>query len=115
MNVRYWIYGVLVLLLVVATLARFQDYVVEEDFLVYAHIPCQQGVTCFVTLCDDESVGCTQEAYSKAQILASRAPSCIYENDCGTYACTQDADCKIISCLGENLEEGEECSVSNEL
>jgi hypothetical protein len=92
--------------------ARFIQYEVEQDYIVYSYLPCDSDQeSCFVWDCDPAAEeDCDREPYRKVAIPAYNAPHCAYENDCEEFVCDPKLECENLICSDETLEEWEICN-----
>ena len=93
---------------------RYDQYVVQNNFITYAAVPCsEEEGTCFVMDCTlgvDE--GCDLTPYKKVELLASEAPKCVEEHTCEAFSCVEGSEtCTETFCSEETLEDGETCFV----
>lgn len=110
MKVQKIIYLVLAILFLATAVYRFIDYRINKNFFIYSAIPCNPAVhSCFLELCEDD-VECEQVPYSKIEISAKVAPTCILENSCEELSCNDVQNCEIIYCTDESLEDYEDCT-----
>jgi hypothetical protein len=102
---------VIIVLIIGAVWYRYQDYVVNENFILSVSTTCDTTTNnCFVADCSiDEDPECDQTPYSKIEILKRDAPSCLEEHVCENFSCTGINTCKETFCSDQNLEEGERC------
>ncbi len=104
--------SVLILVIFLGVLAfRFEEYLIARNYTLFAHVPCDASNTvCFSNICDYESdPECTEEIFSKVQISAREAPSCVVENNCDANICSH-VSCIQLSCNSDNTEDYEKCS-----
>lgn len=103
---------VLVGLVVLAAGYRYDQYVVERQFVVQGAVPCDPTTTqCFVADCNPaEDSECDDTAYAKAELPAMAAPDCLLENSCESFSCNGKEACTVTYCSADILEDGEKCS-----
>lgn len=93
---------------------RYDQYVVQRNFIIHAAAPCDSSEgTCFVADCspeDDET--CDLTPYKKVELLANKAPACLEEHTCASFACAAIDSCTETYCDEESLEEGEVCETA---
>jgi hypothetical protein len=106
------------IVLIIAILAiiigfRYQQYMVQRNFTLDVNVACVAGEQgCFAMDCSpEESEDCDTATYKKVNILASEAPQCLEEHSCEAFSCTGLANCSIILCDDESIEDGEMCSI----
>ena len=102
----------------VIILYRYEQYVVEKNFMVFSHIPCDTATqSCFQVDCDSaEDSTCDAFAYKKITLPAREASACIYEHTCDDFRCdSTSARCSITLCSEGVLESGERCTAQNSI
>lgn len=99
-------------LLVIGT--RYGEYVVQEDFLVMGTVTCDvASEACFVQDCDPNAdADCDASPYKKVVTRASETPSCLYEQSCTDFSCTDLHHCEVLMCSDATTDEGEVCAFS---
>jgi hypothetical protein len=101
----------LISVVLLTILFRFEQYEVEREYTVYSTVPCDQTIhSCFVWDCDPSDSECDQTPYSKIEIAANRAPECIAEATCEDFLCNETDGCFSSQCSVDTLEEGEFCT-----
>ena len=101
---------VFVIMLATSVVATFERYVIKKDYLIYAHVSCDPTInSCFYYEPEEgEEVEYYQKIYRKAYNIPLCDPE---EEDCDALTCpVGEAECEIVSCGEETLEEGESCS-----
>lgn len=100
---------ILIIFLGVVTF-RLEEYLIAKNYILFTHMPCNPSEgTCFSTICDPQDSTCSEEKYTKVQIFASDAPSCVVENNCDTNICNE-VTCTELSCTPATIEDYEKCS-----
>ena len=99
------------IIIVVICAYRYNDYVVNKNFLLVVNTSCNtyENGRCFVSDCQGSS-DCDITPYKKITIYAKVAPVCLGEHSCQNFSCTNTNNCKTEYCLTENVSEGEICS-----
>ncbi len=97
---------------------QYHKLLVQQDFIVYDVIPCNplEG-SCFVYLCEEGDEDCDDTPYAKIEKHASDIAVCVPTSNepCPALTCgPNDSMCEITMCSEENLEEGEECTVTED-
>lgn len=105
------LFWLLALLVVGAVVVRFYAYFINEDFDLYAQIPCNPAeATCFINDCDPSNEECDVTPFMFAEMSASKAPDCFEENNCVDFACPSDDEaCLVMECSEDVLYEGVIC------
>ena len=112
-KILMWVF---VVALIISVGATYYRYVVKRDYIIFAHVECDPKVeSCFYIPCEEGDIECVPadiEYYKKINKKAFNIKLCDSENpDCKPLVCQpNEADCEIISCSADNVEEGEECS-----
>lgn len=106
----------IVFVLAIATIVgyRYDQYVVQRDYLVDAAAPCDAAQqTCFVADCSSqEDAECDTTPYEKVELPGRLAPSCLLENSCEAFDCSTANDCSVTYCTPDGAEDGETCTQS---
>jgi hypothetical protein len=107
---------ILVLAIVGIVVYRYDQYVLNRQYLVDAAAPCDPALnSCFVADCSpDEDPSCDTTPYEKVELPGALAPGCLLENSCEAFTCTADNDCVITYCAAEDTEDGEICTTEPE-
>lgn len=117
--------SIAIAIIVGAVLATYLRYIYFQDYVIELSVPCDPASeSCFVYICDPEEEECTgnaEEDTSYYKLVARKAyniPYCDQESneDCGEiYTCSgNEADCEIILCNEETVEDGEVCTNSED-
>jgi hypothetical protein len=107
---------VLILLLIASVGATFYRYMIQKDYLIFAHVECNpQEESCFYYPCEEGDSECDPTAieyYKKITKKAFNIEICNTEDeDCNPLVCKNgEKDCEITTCTVDNIEEGESCS-----
>jgi len=107
---------VLILLLVVSIGATFYRYMIQKDYLIFAHIKCNpRSESCFYLPCTEGDSTCDSTAieyYKKITKKAFNIEMCnTADEGCNPLVCKNgEKDCEITTCSVDNVEEGESCS-----
>lgn len=106
------IIAVLLLLCTVVIVARFEEYVVRQNYMVNSYTDCDPTKgACFVADCDPQTDSeCDVTPYLKVSLPANKAPHCLFENNCEDFVCNQSDGCITVTCSNSTLGEGEICS-----
>ena len=91
---------------------RYQQYVLAQNYLVDAVVPCDSTMqSCFAADCSpDEDPECDVTPYEKVELPASLAPKCLFENSCDSFICTEANHCIVTHCSEDALGDGEVCA-----
>jgi hypothetical protein len=98
------------ILILVTGLTRYKDYVIARNYVVYTNVPCDTELNnCFQFDCSNLDGDCDESPFTKIEIEASKAPRCLFENDCKTFFCTDESMCTKLECNDDTVEDGELC------
>jgi hypothetical protein len=91
---------------------NFIRYYIEKDYPVQAFSMCDATVhNCFNADPDIADPTFQTGPYSKVNITARSAPSCLDEHSCNDFTCKDISGfCKVLYCSNDIKEEGESCS-----
>jgi hypothetical protein len=108
-----WLLFVFAALLVSAVAWKYSVFLLERDFLITDHIPCDPALdSCFVQDCDPVDAECDSEPYKKIEKSAAHITMCpnYLVDQCPALTCeTGETDCVVTLCSDETVEEGEVC------
>jgi len=111
-KILMWVF---IIALIISVGVTYYRYVIQRDYLIFAHAPCDPKTeSCFYYECEEDDLECEIEYYKKIEKKAFNIELCDSEDpECQPLVCKEgEADCEITSCSEENLEEGELCSVA---
>lgn len=99
-----------VLLVIAAALWGYKAFIIDRNFVINTTTECDPSIESCFMWCEEGE--CEEDYYKKITKNASNTPVC---NDaveeCEPLACGPDeADCEVIQCSVEELEEGEICT-----
>lgn len=105
------LFWLLVILVAGAVVTRYYAYFVQEDYYLYAQVPCDPSeATCFINDCDMSDEECDTTPFMFAEMSASHAPDCFQENNCQEFECPADDDsCVVMECSEDALYDGVLC------
>jgi|GEM_PF-3414311 len=105
---------ILVLAIVGIVAYRYNQYVVDKQYVVDAAAPCDSSQnSCFVADCSpDGDASCDTTPYEKVELPGALAPDCLLENSCEDFACNAENDCAITYCSPDQTEDGEACTTA---
>ena len=109
---------ILVWIFIVALIASvgitYYRYIIKRDYLIFAHVSCDPKVeSCFYIQCEGSDCPSEIEYYKKISKKAFNIELCDSENsECQPLVCKDgEADCEIIGCSVDTVEQDENCSV----
>jgi hypothetical protein len=111
-KILVWVF---VIALIISVGATYYRYVVNRDYIIFAHVECDPKIeSCFYTPCEGIDCPAEIEYYKKINKKAFNIELCDSENpECQPLVCQpNEKDCEITNCTADNVEEGEVCSVS---
>jgi hypothetical protein len=98
---------------VVATVWKYDAFVIRHDFRVYDQVPCDPITeSCFAYECEEFDEECDDAPFKKIEKNAKYIPLCpnYLEEECKPLSCTTgEEDCVETLCSEDVLEEGEMC------
>lgn len=108
-----WLLFVFAALLVSAIAWKYSVYLIERDFFITDHIPCDPALdSCFVQECDAANMDCDPEPYKRIEKNATNITLCpnYLTDQCPALTCeANEPDCAVTLCSEETMEEGEVC------
>lgn len=108
-NTKYFLIALILLTLAIAGY-RYDQYVVEKNFVIEVNTSCSVGeLNCFVASCAAGEEGCDKTPYKKVTIKDFEAPQCLEEHTCQDFSCDGKASCSAAYCSEDSLADGEEC------
>ena len=105
--------GLFIFALVASVGITYYRYVVQKDYLIFAHASCDPKTeSCFYTPCTGSDCPAEIEYYKKITKKAYNIELCDSEKqDCKPLVCKEnEKDCEITSCSENNVADGESCS-----
>lgn len=98
---------ILLLVVVMIFVYRFNDYVIKKNYLVFVDVPCiVDQERCFDP---DQGLSVLESPYKNIQISAKNKIICLEEHSCNKFSCDDLTMCQEKYCIHEEQGDGDLC------